>query len=182
MGTLATPHRRHQRRWLGPGIAAIIAIAALVAAGCSVSVGNTGLDTGEVEGLIVDGYETDSKATVEVACPDDIEPQADDTFTCEVTGPGGETADIEVRQVDDEGNVRWALVPVGLNPRALEAQIARELQQQGGVAADVDCPAGVVVEEGNVFLCEATAPNGDTARIEVVQQDDTGNVRWQVLS
>lgn len=156
--------------------------AALVLAGCSVSIGGNDLDTGEVEELIIDGYQTDGNVVVEVACPGNVEPEADSTFTCEVTGPGGDTADIEVRQVDDEGNVRWALVPVGLNPAALEAQVAREFREQEGATVDVDCPTGVAAEEGNVFSCRATAPNGDTVQIEVTQQDDSGNVRWRAVT
>ncbi len=70
-----------------------------------------------------------------------------------------------------------------VNTDELEAQITSELQRQAGVtASSVDCPDDVPAEAGGTFTCTATADDGSTATIEVVQQDDQGNVKWEVVS
>ncbi|HEX2025608.1 MAG TPA: DUF4333 domain-containing protein [Actinomycetota bacterium] len=68
-----------------------------------------------------------------------------------------------------------------INTEELEQQIARELEAQTGVTpSSVDCPEDVPAEAGGRFECTATADDGSTATISVVQQDDQGNVRWEV--
>jgi hypothetical protein len=63
----------------------------------------------------------------------------------------------------------------------LEGQIASELQAQAGVTpSSVDCPDDVQAEAGATFTCTATADDGSTATITVTQQDDQGNLRWEV--
>jgi Domain of unknown function (DUF4333) len=68
-----------------------------------------------------------------------------------------------------------------VNTDALEQQIAAELQAQAGVTpSSVDCPDDVEAEAGGTFTCTATADDGSTATITVTQQDDQGNLRWEV--
>lgn len=169
------------RRPIPWAAAALAVTAGLALAGCSVSVGGGDLDTADAEQLIADGYERQGAVAVQVACPRDIEPEEGGTFTCEATGPTGATGDVEVRQVDDEGNIEFQYVPIGLNPAALEAQIATEFQRQRGVTVSVNCPRAIAAEAGNVFSCTVTAPNGDEAEAEVTQRDDEGNVRWRIV-
>lgn len=169
---------RRPTRWAA---AALAVTAGLVLAGCSVSVGGGDLDTADAEALIEGGYERQGAVAVEVSCPRDVEPEEGGTFICEATGPTGATADIDVMQVDDEGNIEFAYVPIGLNPAALEAQIATEFQRQRSVSVSVSCPRAIAAEEGNVFPCTVTAPNGDEVEAQVTQRDDEGNVRWRIV-
>jgi hypothetical protein len=68
-----------------------------------------------------------------------------------------------------------------VNTDALEQQIAAELQAQAGVTpSSVDCPDDVEAEAGGTFTCTATTDDGSTATITVTQQDDEGNLRWEV--
>lgn len=68
-----------------------------------------------------------------------------------------------------------------VNTDALEQQIAAELRTQTGVnPTSVDCPDSVEAEAGATFTCTATADDGSTATITVTQQDDQGNLRWEV--
>jgi hypothetical protein len=68
-----------------------------------------------------------------------------------------------------------------VNTDALEQQIAAELQAQANVTpSSVDCPDDVEAEAGGTFTCTATADDGSTATITVTQQDDEGNLRWEV--
>jgi outer membrane murein-binding lipoprotein Lpp len=66
---------------------------------------------------------------------------------------------------------------------ALEGQIAQELEAQAGVRpSSVQCPDDVAPEAGATFECTATAEDGSTATITVTQQDDQGNLSWEVTS
>jgi hypothetical protein len=68
-----------------------------------------------------------------------------------------------------------------VNTDGLEQQIAAELEAQAGVTpSSVDCPDDVEAEAGGTFTCTATADDGSTATITVTQQDDQGNLSWEV--
>jgi outer membrane murein-binding lipoprotein Lpp len=68
-----------------------------------------------------------------------------------------------------------------VNTDDLEGQIAQELEAQAGVRArSVECPDDVAPEAGATFECTATAEDGSTATITVTQQDDQGNLSWEV--
>jgi Domain of unknown function (DUF4333) len=70
-----------------------------------------------------------------------------------------------------------------IQAESLERQIADELEAQTGVTPSaVDCPDDVPVEAGGRFECTATADDGSAATITVIQEDDQGNVRWEVTS
>jgi hypothetical protein len=68
-----------------------------------------------------------------------------------------------------------------VNTDSLEQQIAAELRTQTGVnPTSVECPEDVEAEAGATFTCTATADDGSTATITVTQQDDQGNLNWEV--
>jgi hypothetical protein len=88
------------------GVAAV-AIAFLVSAVSS----RSRLDTAVVEQQIAEALSGTTGRTTTVVCPDDVMIAAGDTFTCTATTDDGRTAQIEVTQDDDQGNVTWT--PVG---------------------------------------------------------------------
>jgi hypothetical protein len=73
--------------------------------------GTTTIDTDKAETEIEKGIEKQTQVKATVACPDDIEAKAKDTFECTATpeGGGGEKATVAVTQTDDEGNITWEL-------------------------------------------------------------------------
>jgi hypothetical protein len=80
-------------------------------------------------------------------------------------------------------------VPLGIGscvPRTLRTdQLERRLTREIVAALDapgvrVDCPTGIEVRDGDMFVCVATAPNGDRLRIDVTQVDDEGAVTWEI--
>ena len=68
-----------------------------------------------------------------------------------------------------------------LDTGKLEGKIQDGIQQQAGVKIrNVDCPDDVNVKKGDTFNCKATTRSGQTANVKVTQQDDEGNVNYQV--
>lgn len=67
-----------------------------------------------------------------------------------------------------------------LNTDALEDEIVTGIQEQADVAVTVDCPDDIKIEEGNEFTCTAEDDQGTTHTIDITQDDDEGNVSWEV--
>jgi len=68
-----------------------------------------------------------------------------------------------------------------LDTDKLEGKISAGIEKQAGVKVkSVDCPSDVKVEAKNTFTCKAATINGQTATVKVTQQDDEGNVRYEV--
>jgi hypothetical protein len=146
--------------------AGLLAVLGLVAAAC----GN--LDTSELESLAAQRIETVvGFPPASVDCPDDIEAAAGNTFSCTVTGSDGTTAEIQVTQQDDEGNVSVAgnLLKTGELEQAIVDQLG---------ATEVDCPEIVAVEAGKTIECSASAGT-DAATIVVTIENDDGDVTFQ---
>lgn len=77
---------------------------------CEASVGG-GLDTGRIESEIQSGIEEQNPGVTvsSVECPDDVRPEAGNTFTCTANVEGQGPAEVTVTQTDDQGNVRWSV-------------------------------------------------------------------------
>lgn len=96
----------------GPLGAAALLIVAL-AAGCSFSVGGSSLDIGELEDNIAAGIKDARGFDAVVECPNDVDAEEGDEFTCKATAPDGTTATVLVTQTNDDGDVTWRLVANG---------------------------------------------------------------------
>jgi hypothetical protein len=73
-------------------------------------------------------------------------------------------------------------VPRTLRTDQLETRLTRELETALGIEGiRVACPTSVEIEEGDVFDCLATEPDGDRLRLRVTQVDDEGGVTWETL-
>jgi hypothetical protein len=68
-----------------------------------------------------------------------------------------------------------------LDTGKLEGKIKDGIEKQAGVKIkSVDCPGDVKVKKGDTFNCKATTNSGQSAKVKVTQQDDKGNVNYQV--
>ncbi len=69
-----------------------------------------------------------------------------------------------------------------LNTDQLERRLGRQLSDRLGVSGiEAECPEGVEVDRGTMFVCTARAPGEDVRlRVEVTQLDDDGNVTWEI--
>jgi hypothetical protein len=91
---------------LDPLIGAGLALLAL--AGCSPE---QQLDTAEAERSIARRLATESGQPINVQCPNDVELAQGETFDCTARGRGERRITVRVQQLDDEGSVRYRVVP-----------------------------------------------------------------------
>ena len=118
-----------------------------------------------------------------VTCPTEARPiKKDDTFECVADVEGGGTLRIAVTQTDDTGNITWKVARTEglLDLSKVEASIVTGLKQQAQVDAKATCGGKwKAAKKGDVFDCNATAPDGTPIPIAVTVTDDAGNVSWE---
>ncbi len=68
-----------------------------------------------------------------------------------------------------------------LDTDKLEDKIRDEFAKTVQGKIEVSCPSGVKVKEGATFECVATADDGSSRRVRVIQTDDEGNVRFEAV-
>ncbi|MDZ7577678.1 MAG: DUF4333 domain-containing protein [Candidatus Nanopelagicales bacterium] len=79
------------------------------------------------------------------------------------------------------GIASCSVTPI-LDTGKAEGEIEKGILQQAGVAVAVDCPEGIIAKAGEVFECVGTAEDGEKITIKVTQEDDEGNVAWEVVA
>lgn len=68
-----------------------------------------------------------------------------------------------------------------LDVAGLESTLKSQLEErESQTITSVDCPDEINVEQGATVECTATG-NDTTWTIQVVQQDDQGNVTWKIV-
>lgn len=167
--------------------AVLAGMAAITLASCSLSIGG-GLDMADVEDQIAEGIQEQLGIAVTVDCPDGVDQEQGNDFTCTAVDDEGDEATVSVTQIDDEGNLEWDVEAAGLlgedallDDVALESQIAAWFEQQAEILVVVDCPDSIGQQQGNDFTCTATDQAGDSVDVAVTQEDDLGNVSWEVV-
>ena len=70
--------------------------------------------------------------------------------------------------------------PDQLLTQDIERQIEQGIADQTDVQATVECPPQVRIAVGTTFACSATDSYGDTSSVLVTQEDEQGNVVWEL--
>lgn len=73
--------------------------------------GVTEVDVPALEENIVSEVEEQAQAKVEASCPEQVDWNTGESFTCDVEFEDGTTRQVDVKMVDDDGNVEWNLPP-----------------------------------------------------------------------
>ena len=69
-----------------------------------------------------------------------------------------------------------------LDTGKIESDVKRDLAgRTGAKVVSVECPGDVEPKRGDTFRCTARTAAGEQVPIEVVQEDDSGTVRWRVV-
>lgn len=64
----------------------------------------------------------------------------------------------------------------------LETKVQDGLAEQVGGTWTVECPDSMEVQAGLTTNCMATSDTGETVEVNITQDDDQGNVTWEVPS
>jgi hypothetical protein len=157
-------------------VIAVVALGAVALSGC----GETRIDVSKGERMILAAVREQVRAEVKsVECPKGLIAKKGETFRCRVTGTDGTFGDAIVTERDDRGSV--SVDAPFLHVRDVETSVAEGIADDiGGGRVRVRCPEIVTVEAGGTFRCRARS-GGDVARVRVVQQDDQGRVRYEVV-
>ena len=86
---------------------ALVASALLALTACGVSE----VDTPALEKDIVAEVDKQAGVKVEASCPEQVDWNTGESFTCDVEFEDGSTREVDVKMVDDDGNVEWNLPP-----------------------------------------------------------------------
>jgi Domain of unknown function (DUF4333) len=69
-----------------------------------------------------------------------------------------------------------------LDTAGLESQLQAGLQERLGITvSSVTCPDDVEAKADVSFQCTAVGESGSTTTISVTQEDDQGNVNWEIV-
>jgi hypothetical protein len=110
-------------------------------------------------------------------CPKSRKIKSGDTFTCTLPVSDG-VLTIDVVQKDGRGNIRFSARQAVIDLNKARTFVASEILKQTKVKATVDCGTGKVkvIEPKKVLTCVATAPDGDTLKVNLTVKDIDGNV------
>jgi putative Ca2+/H+ antiporter (TMEM165/GDT1 family) len=119
-----------------------------------------------------------------VACPEDVTLESGEPFACEIQATEGFVTSVDV--VTDPAAKTFDWTTKGLDIQGLEKSIASGMLEKTELKGEVDCGLGDTKnpfrEEavGSAFECTFMAEAGDRQAINVVVNDDQGNVTWNV--
>lgn len=64
----------------------------------------------------------------------------------------------------------------------IEDEIAPQVADQTGTKdVELSCPDDVEAKKGDEFECDVTAAGGVEAKVKVVQENDEGDVNWELV-
>ena len=66
----------------------------------------------------------------------------------------------------------------GLDPRAVERDVATQYEEREGVALDLECDEQMTVEEGGTYECEGSTDDGDEVTITITVTSPDGEYTW----
>lgn len=95
-------------------------------------------------------------------CPSDVKSEEGAKFTCDVTFASGATGNVQVTQTSGSNTFTYTLEQgsVRIPGSDVEAQIQKDLAQQGVQDATVSCPSTVAVKVGTTVTCNVSGARG----------------------
>lgn len=141
------------------------------------------LDMEKIKSSIQSGVSSQMGLKVNtVTCPAEMEAKAGGSFSCTVTTSDlTEDLSVEVTQSDDKGNISWKSKYEVAPSERVEEEVATSLLTKNNVAADISCPAKILVKKGYKFECKAEDASGDRATVKVEVTSDDGDIEWKLV-
>jgi hypothetical protein len=139
------------------------------------------LDLRKLEGLVRTEVETKTGTTVtSVTCPEKRDIKQGDEFQCTMVA-GGMTFTVNVKQIDDEGNVEWSVRGI-TDPAAVAGFLQTQAAEKLEAAVVVDCgTTAILMGKGATFTCKIRPEaGGDELPMVVTITDDEGSMHWEI--
>lgn len=147
------------------------------------------LNTKKGERVLGEWLEKQGIAAESIACPDDIQMEEGQRFSCAATiaNADGLVIDIEVLQTSNTGDIRLEHKSKILKSEVVERGLAGQILDQTGKNVAVDCGARArLATAGQTFRCDVVEQNTganraesppETMTMEITIKDDDGG--WQ---
>jgi len=157
----------------------------LIFAGCEASVSTEDqIDTEKAAKVIQDEYPNKAGGVTLTS----IECEGGDAkvgteFTCDATNDADVAVDIDakVTGVSDDGvDLHWEVAKLTAKGTTFAGPAAAELSKIRAVDS-VDCPDGIVIEEGTVVDCTATMDDGSERPVKLTLTDGSGAFHAELL-
>jgi hypothetical protein len=155
-------------------VAVIVLALAVVASAC----GNDTVDSGKVETEIEQDLSSATADIVSVSCPDGVDEQEGEQFTCDAKLEGGGRAEVVVTLTSDRGDAVYAFKPgtVEVSDNVVEPVLEDLLEARGVPGPQVDCADLIKVAEDSQATCDATGSGGRTGEISFTWSDASGDI------
>ncbi|MGZ4682413.1 MAG: DUF4333 domain-containing protein [Acidimicrobiales bacterium] len=142
----------------------VCAVAALAGAGVACS-GPRVVDRTKLEQGIIDQSSSGAVTITSVSCPEGRRVREGDTFTCQATLSTGQPVTVEVTQTNGDGGVTFTQVEAVITGEQFAASENGVISAEYGVTVMLECPALIVVEDGDTFTCQGTDDRGHTRTV-----------------
>jgi hypothetical protein len=151
-------------------VCAVAVLCLVVPAGCG---GAGRLDTREVERALVADYAVvDGVVNDRAECPNQVDRGAGGSFVCTLT-LDGQTLEVRVVQVDDEGTVRFEQLQTVLASAEVAEQVAAQVGRELGQIVTATCGTSAVIVVGDDgFTCTVLDESGSTLEVTAEVGDD----------
>ena len=157
------------------GTAALLLTMLLVVGGC----GDDDVDASKAEqGIEGSSLSTSTTQITSASCPDDVQKEKGDTFTCDVKLSGGGSGQVTVTQTSGHNTFSYAFKAgsVELPGSTVDKEIEQELDEAGVSGATVNCPATVKVASGETVTCPVTSAKGIEGTVSFTFTDSSGSI------
>jgi len=112
-----------------------------------------------------------------LSCPDGRPIKSGDTFDCAGVDQDDKALTFHVVQADNTGDVTWKMEGMIVD----QTKIGDSIESKVGHAADVQCPAKIVIMKiGEAFTCPVLI-EGKTRSVRMVLMNENGDVSWTTL-
>ncbi|MGZ4707792.1 MAG: DUF4333 domain-containing protein [Acidimicrobiales bacterium] len=135
---------------------------ALAWSGCS---GPRVIDHTRLEQGIIDQSSSGEVAITSVSCPEGRRLREGDTFICQATLSTGQPVTVEATQTNGDGDVTFTQVEAVISGEQFAASENGVISAEYGVTVMLECPALIVVEDGDTFTCQGTDDRGHTRTV-----------------
>ena len=100
-----------------------------------------------------------------VVCPEGRPLIEGDTFTCRATLDSGEVITIDATQSNAKGDITLKQVETVITGEKFAATESGVISREYDIVVTLECPARIVVKDGDTFTCQGTDDRGHTRTV-----------------